>query len=64
MKYILMDESGELGFDKNSSKYFIITLLVSEEDELIKIRRIIKRVRVIIKKEIFTKEADVESNGP
>jgi hypothetical protein len=59
-----MDESGELGFDKNSSKYFIITLLVSEEDELIKIRRIIKRVRVIIKKEIFTKEADVESNGP
>lgn len=46
IKYIFLDESGELGFDKNSSKFFVITLLSCNEDALIRIRRIIKKVRM------------------
>ncbi len=45
MKYIFLDESGELGFKDSSSKFFIITLLVCNEDSLIRLRRIIKKVR-------------------
>ena len=53
MKYLFLDESGELGFDNKSSKYFVITLLVCDERELGSIRRIIKKVRKkLIKKKI------------
>lgn len=45
MKYIFLDESGELGFHSESSKFFIITLLVCNEDTTISLRRIIKKVR-------------------
>ena len=55
MRYIFLDESGELGFKPTSSKYFVITLLSCDEGEIYALRRIIKKVRAkIIKKgEIF-----------
>jgi len=53
MRYIFLDESGELGFKESSSKYFIITLLSCDEGEIYAIRRIIKRVREkVIKKKM------------
>lgn len=53
MKYIFLDESGELGFKESSSNYFIITLLSCDEGEIYSLRRIIKRVREkIIKKKV------------
>jgi len=53
MKYIFLDESGELGFKDSSSKYFIITLLSCDEGEIYSLKRIIKKVREkIIKKKI------------
>lgn len=54
VKYIFLDESGELGFsNKSSSKYFVITLLSCDEGEVYILRRIIKNVRrKIIKKKL------------
>lgn len=53
MRFIFLDESGELGFKESSSKYFIITLLSCDEGEIYSLRRIIKRVREkIIKKKL------------
>ncbi len=53
MKYIFLDESGELGFKNSSSKYFVITLLSCDEGEIYALRRIIKKVRrKLIKKKI------------
>src|SRR3989344_2600599 len=53
MKYIFLDESGELGFKESSSKYFVITLLSCDEGEIYILRRIVKKVRgKIIKKKI------------
>src|SRR3989338_417132 len=53
MKYIFLDESGELGFKESSSRYFIITLLSCDENEIYSLRRIIIKVREkIVKKEV------------
>jgi len=53
MKYIFLDESGELGFSSRSTKWFIITLMSCDEGEVPRIRRIIKRVREkLIKKKL------------
>jgi hypothetical protein len=53
MKFIFLDESGELGFGGKSSNYFIITLMSCDEGELPAIRRIMKRVREkLIKKKL------------
>jgi len=53
VRYIFLDESGELGFKDLSSKYFIITLLSCDEGEIYALRRIIKKVRQkIIKKKL------------
>ena len=58
-----MDESGELGFAKKSSKYFIITLLSCSEDEAIYIRRIMKRVREKIIKKKIKKIPELKGNN-
>lgn len=53
MKYIFLDESGELGFKETSSKYFVVSLLVCDEGDIYSIRRIIKKVRgKIIRKKV------------
>ena len=46
MKYIFLDESGELGFKSTSSKYFVITLLSCDEGEIYTLRKIMKKVRL------------------
>src|SRR3989338_6767258 len=63
MKYIFLDESGELGFDNKSSKHFIITLLVCDEGELSSIRRIIKRVREKLIKKKIKKLPELKGNN-
>ncbi len=63
MKYILLDESGELGFKESSSKYFIITLLSCDEGEIYSLRRIIKRVREKIVKKKIKKQPEIKGNN-
>jgi len=63
MKYIFLDESGELGFKSVSSKYFIITLLSCDEEEIYSIRRIIKRVREKIIKKKLKKYPELKGNN-
>lgn len=50
MSYILLDESGDLGFsfDKNSSQFFIVTLLFSKS--LRPIEKIAKKVHATLRK--------------
>jgi len=63
MKYIFLDESGELGFKSASSKYFVITLLSCDEEEIYSIRRIIKRVREKIIKKKLKKYPELKGNN-
>ncbi len=63
MRYIFLDESGELGFKSSSSKYFIITLLSCDEDEIYFIRRIIKKVRAKIIKKKMKKHPEFKGNN-
>lgn len=50
MTYIFLDESGDLGFDKNkkSSEYFIITILAIEDKK--KLEKIVKKVHRNLRK--------------
>ncbi|MEK6927914.1 MAG: DUF3800 domain-containing protein [Nanoarchaeota archaeon] len=63
MKYIFLDESGELGFKESSSRYFIITLLSCDEGEIPNIRRIIKRVREKIIKKKLKRYPEIKGNN-
>ena len=63
MRYIFLDESGELGFKKSSSRYFIITLLSCDEKDLPDLRRIIKRVREKIIKKKIKKFPEIKGNN-
>jgi hypothetical protein len=63
MKYIFLDESGELGFKESSSKYFIITLLSCDEGELYALRRIMKKVRAKIIKKKMKKYPELKGNN-
>jgi len=63
MKYIFLDESGELGFKALSSKYFIITLLSCDEGELYSLRRIIKKVREKIVKKKVKRFPEIKGNN-
>lgn len=63
MKYIFLDESGELGFKDLSSKYFIITLLSCDEGEIYSLRRIIKRVREKIVKKKIKRYPEIKGNN-
>ena len=63
MKYIFLDESGELGFKASSSKYFVITLLACDEGELYSLRRIMKKVRNKIIKKKLKKYPELKGNN-
>ena len=64
MKYIFLDESGDLGFNKRgSTKYFIITLLVCDEGEIYSLRRIIRKVRRKIIKKRLRKYPELKGNN-
>src|SRR3989338_95902 len=63
MKYIFLDESGELGFKDSSSKYFVITLLSCDGGEIYSLRRIIKRVRGKLIKKKIKKYPELKGNN-
>lgn len=65
MRYIFLDESGDLGFnfDKGSTKYFIITLLVCEVHEEQELQRIIKKIRQRILKKKLKKSPEIKWNN-
>jgi hypothetical protein len=57
--FIFLDESGEMGFsfdDKQSSKYFVITLLTCENPQAIKfaVKRTLNKVNAVLKKPSLT----------
>lgn len=63
MKYIFLDESGELGFGNKSTNYFVISLLSCDEGELSIIRRIIKRVREKLIKKKMKRYPELKGNN-
>lgn len=63
MKYIFLDESGELGFKIISTKHFVITLLSCDEGELYALRRIMKKVRAKIIKKKLKKYPELKGNN-
>ena len=63
MKYVFLDESGELGFKDSSSKYFIIALLSCDEGEIYDLRRIMKKVRAKIIKKKMKKYPELKGNN-
>lgn len=63
MKYIFLDESGELGFKEKSSKYFVITLLSCDEGEIYTLRRIIRKVREKIIKKKLKRYPELKGNN-
>jgi hypothetical protein len=56
MAYIFLDESGDLGFSEGSSKYLVITLLVT--DEPLKIARRMKKIKQHGLKKKYRKHAE------
>lgn len=63
MKYLFLDESGELGFKNSSSKYFVITFLSCDEREIYALRRIIKKIRAKIIKKKIKKYPEIKDNN-
>jgi len=63
MKYIFLDESGELGFKSISSKYFVIALLSCDEGEVYALRRIMKKVRQKIIKKKMKRYPELKGNN-
>jgi hypothetical protein len=48
MAYIFLDESGDLGFRPTSSKWFLFTIVLTDDHK--KIERVIKNIRKGLKK--------------
>lgn len=46
--YLFLDESGDLGFNKNSSKWFLFTLVIVDDPR--KLERVIKKARKTLNK--------------
>ena len=63
MKYIFLDESGDLGFSKKSSKYLIITLMVCNVSEEPAISRIVKKARQKILKKKLKESPEIKWNN-
>ena len=64
MKYVYMDESGDLGFDSNlSSKNFTITLLVCGAREEQDLQRIIKKIRQNVLKKNLRNSPEMKWNN-
>ena len=64
MKYMFLDESGELGFNKKgSTKFFTITLLVCGAKQEQNLQRVIKKVRQRILKKKLKKTPEIKWNN-
>ncbi len=63
MKYIFLDESGDLGFSQRSSKYFIVSLFSCGVREEIEIRRIVKKIRRKILKKKLKNTPEIKWNN-
>ncbi len=63
MKYVFLDESGELGFKSASSRYFVISLLSCDEGEIYTLKRIIRKVRAKIIKKKLKKYPELKGNN-
>lgn len=64
MKYIFLDESGELGFKKKeSSKFFTLTLLVCDMRAEIELQRVIKKIRQRILKKKLKQSPEIKWNN-
>ncbi len=63
MKYIFLDESGELGFGEKSSKFLTITLLVCGAVEEQELHRIVRKVRQRILKKKLKKSTEIKWNN-
>lgn len=48
MAYIFLDESGDLGFNKKSSKWFLFTIVLTNNHR--KIEKVVKKIRAGLKK--------------
>lgn len=57
--YIYLDESGDLGFKEKSSKWFLFTLVMVEDNK--KIEKIIKKVRLGLKKKYKHKTTELHA---
>lgn len=62
MSYIYIDESGDLGTKKDSSKYFIIATIKVEDSK--KVDKIIKKIRRNFKKNMLTSNEIKGGNLP
>ncbi len=63
MKYVFLDESGELGFSNKSSKFFTITLLVCGVKEEQELSRILKKIRLRILKKSLKQSPEIKWNN-
>ncbi len=63
MKYIFLDESGDLGFSPKSSKYLTITLIVCDVFEEPAISRIVKKARQKILKKKLRQSPEIKWNN-
>lgn len=63
MKYIFLDESGELGFSSKSSKFFTVTLLICGIHEERELQRIIKKIRQRILKKKLKQSPELKWNN-
>jgi len=63
MKYIFLDESGDLGFKDSSSKFFIITLMCCDIKTEIEVSRIIKKIRGNILKKKMRNTPELKGNN-
>ncbi len=54
MAYIFLDESGDLGFSRTSSKWFLFTILLTDNHR--KVEKVIKKIRKSLTKKFKLKE--------
>jgi len=65
MKYMFLDESGELGFNfnKGSTKFFTITLLICGVREEQELQRVIKKIRKRVLRKELKKSNEIKWNN-
>jgi len=63
MKYLFLDESGDMGFGDKSSRYFVITILICGIKEEQELKRVIKRVRQKILKKKLKNSTEIKWNN-
>jgi hypothetical protein len=61
-KYVFLDESGDLGFNKKSSKYFIITILVTSNKKIIE-KKLKTYKRKLLRKKKYKKLKELKANN-